>query len=129
MVLPKSIEDAIELEIETRMNEKITKLLEIISKNYNIRYARLLSDLASLESQPSNICCGITKTGKRCQRSAKEDGFCKMHSKQKPDVRNVARSVSSPPKVVHTHSLPPLFLKGCPACEASRQSSSSILRT
>lgn len=128
MVLPKNIEDAIEQEIENRANEKITKLLEIISRNYNIKYSRLLSDLASMNNgtQSSNMCCGITKTGKRCQRTAKENGYCLTHKNQKPDVR-VTRS--SPPKVSHTHTIPPLFLKGCPACESSKQTSSAIFKS
>ncbi len=126
MVLPKSIEDALEQEIEVRVNEKITKLLEIISKNYNIKYSRLLGDLSSLTTA-SNMCCGITKSGKRCQRSAKLNGYCMMHKNQKPDVR-ITRS--SPPKVTHTHTIPPLFMKGCPGCEANRTGgSSSIFQT
>ncbi len=116
MVLPPAFEELIETEIEARVNERITKVLEIISKNYNIKYARLLNDLSLTASStsPSSLCCGTTRNGKRCQRQGKYDGYCKNHMSQKPDVR-VTRSVSS--AVLHTHSLPPLFLKGCPACE------------
>lgn len=126
MVLSVAFEQALEQEIESRVNERITKVLAVISKNYKITYARLLSDLAMIEKETSDggLCCGVTKSGKRCQRPGKYDGYCKNHLTQKPDVR-VTRSSSSPtPKVAHTHTLPPLFLKGCPACESNKCSKS-----
>jgi hypothetical protein len=124
MVLSLAFEQALEAEIELRVNERVTKLLEVISKNYNIRYARLLSDFAALERTSSSeaSCCGVTKAGKRCQRPGKYDGYCKNHMIQKPEVRTTR--VSSPQKVTHTHTLPPLFMKGCPACEANKCSKS-----
>jgi hypothetical protein len=120
MVLPKVIEDAIEEEITKRVHEKMTQFLEVISRNYSIRYQRLLSDLASMDSSPSSpngMCCGTVKSGKRCQRPGKYGGYCKMHEKQKPDVRS---SVVETNRKEHTHTLPPLFKSGCPACEESR---------
>lgn len=126
MVLSAIFEQALEQEIEARVNERITKVLEIISKNYKIKFSRLLNDLAIIEKSAESsggMCCGITKTGKRCQRPGKNDGYCKNHVSQKPDVR-VTRSSTSPPKVAHTHTLPPLFMKGCPACEANKCSKS-----
>ena len=122
MVLSPAFEQALEAEVEFRVNERVTKLLELISKNYNIRYARLLSDFASLEQTSEACCCGVTKAGKRCQRPGKYDGYCKNHVTQKPEVRKTR--VSSPQKVTHTHTLPPLFMKGCPACEANKCSKS-----
>ncbi len=120
MVLSQAINDALEQEIENRVNERITKILEVISKKYDITLSRLLKDLSSMEKTSSTYCCGLTRTGKRCQKSGKYDGYCKSHMSQKPD-RRVTRSTSSPPKVTqqHTHSIPPLFMKGCAACEAS----------
>ena len=130
MVLSTVIEKALEEEINREVNERITKVLEMISKTYNIKYARLLKDYASMETTQST-CCGMTKAGKRCQRSAKIDGFCKAHISQKPDVRVVTRSVSSassPPKIVHTHTIPPLFMSGCPACEANKNKPLGVLK-
>lgn len=118
MVLSLAFEQALEAEIEMRVNERITKVLEVISKNYNIKYARLLNDLASIEKTSDGVCCGLTKGGKRCMRPGKYDGYCKNHLSQKPDVR--VTKVSSPQKVSHTHTLPPLFMKGCPACESNK---------
>lgn len=123
MVFSPAFEKALEDEIEARVNDRITKVLELISKTYKIKYSRLLSDVALMNesSSTSSCCCGVTKAGKRCQRTGKYDGYCKNHMTQKPDVRVVTRSASSksPPKVSHTHSLPPLFMKGCPACEST----------
>lgn len=132
MVLPPSLQSAIEEEINREVNERITKVLEMISKTYNIKYARLLKDYANMETSTetaSTTCCGLTKAGKRCQRSGKFDGFCKAHLSQKPDVRVTRSSAMSPPKVTHTHTLPPLFMKGCPACEKSKSSSACVLRS
>lgn len=121
MVLSKSVQDLIEDEINAQVNDRISKVLEMISKTYNIKYARLLKDYSSMDNgEVTKMCCGTTKAGKRCRRNGKFDGFCKAHVSQKPDIR-VTRSVtSSPPKVVHTHTIPPLFMKGCPACECKK---------
>lgn len=129
MVLSQVVHDAIEQEIEARVNEKITKVLEVISRKYDITLARLLKDLSSIDTSQSTCCCGITRTGKRCQKIGKYDGFCKSHMSQKPDKR-VTRSASSPqkPTLQHIHSIPPLFMKGCPACEASSSKCSGVLR-
>lgn len=129
MVLSPAFEKALEDEIEARVNERVTKVLELISKTYKIKYARLLNDVALMEnSATTSCCCGVTKSGKRCQRSGKYEGYCKNHLSQKPEIRKMVttRSSLSPPKVSHTHTLPPLFMKGCPACE--RTKSSSILQ-
>lgn len=128
MVLSTVIEKALEEEINREVNERVTKVLEMISKTYNIKYARLLKDYASMETSQST-CCGMTKAGKRCQRSAKIDGYCKAHVSQKPDVRVTrSASVSSPPKIVHTHTIPPLFMSGCPACENIRSKPLGVLK-
>jgi hypothetical protein len=120
MVLSKVIEDAIEEEITKRVHEKMTQFLEVISRNYSIRYQRLLSDLASMDSSSrgggGGMCCGTVKSGKRCQRPGKYGGYCKVHENQKPDVRSVVETT----RREHTHTFPPLFKAGCPACEESR---------
>ena len=123
MVLSPAFEKALDDEIEARVNERITKVLEIISKNYKIKYSRLLSDLAIVEAEMSSSainCHGITKSGQRCQRPGKYNGYCKNHASQRPEVRNTGgggRARSPPATNQHTHTLPPLFMKGCPACE------------
>lgn len=122
MVLSPAFEQALENEIETRVNDRITRVLELISKNYKIKYARLLRDLAIAESSSVTMCCGLTKSGKRCQRPCKYDGYCKNHASQKPEVRvtTASQAPQQQPVKSHTHSLPPLFMKGCPACESNK---------
>ena len=129
MVLSQNIQSLIEEEIEREVNERMTRVLEMISKTYNIKYARLLKDYAGMDKTSRTSCCGTTKAGKRCQRPGNFDGFCKAHISQKPDVRVVTRSSSSPPKVVHTHTIPPLFMKGCPACDAMAKKPLGVLRS
>lgn len=126
MVLSPAFEKALEDEIESRVNERITKILETISKNYRIKYERLLGDLALIEKS-TTMCCGVTKSGKRCQRSGTNNGYCKNHASQRPEVRVTrSSSVTSPKKQQHTHTLPPLFMKGCPACEANECNKKSL---
>ncbi len=126
MVLSQAFEKALEDEIEARVQERITKVLEIISKNYNIRYDRLLKDLSQISGSSSSesgsgCCCGLTRTGKRCMKPGRYDGYCKTHVSQKPDVRKRVQATEEPKKVTHTHTIPPLFQPGCPACEESRK--------
>lgn len=128
MGLSDSLKNVIEEEIEREVNERVTKVLEMISKTYNIKYARLLKDYSMMDKTQS-MCCGTTKAGKRCNKPAKIDGYCSIHKSQKPDVRVVTRSASSPPKVVHTHTIPPLFMSGCPACEQTRKKPIGVLKT
>lgn len=130
MGLSDSLKNVIEEEIEREVNERVTKVLDMISKTYNIKYARLLKDYSMMDRTQST-CCGTTKAGKRCNRTAKIDGYCTMHQSQKPDVRKTVSSgkATSPPKVVHTHTIPPLFMSGCPACEQTRKKPIGVLKT
>jgi hypothetical protein len=58
--------------------------------------------------------------GPRCNRFGGANGYCKIHQGQAPVVRSLAPPVMT--IVQHTHSLPPLFLAGCPACEQHNKS-------
>ena len=117
-MISKLVEDAIEAEIERRVQERLTEVLEKISQTYDIRLERLMKDIQSVQGTKSSTCCGLTKAKKRCSRPGKIDGYCKTHVSQKPDVRKVC--VSAPVIVSgHTHTFPPMFLKGCPACEST----------
>lgn len=111
----EAIQAAIENEIERRIQERITHILEKISVTYDIRLERLLKDMSQQIGPNSTGCHGLTKTGKRCSRAGKFEGYCAIHKSQKPDVRKSCDIAS--PTIKHTHTLPPLFLKGCPACE------------
>ena len=123
----------LEEEVEKRVNERMTQMLEKISRTYDISMRQLLRDVTSIDQAQSTTCRGVTAKGKQCRHAAKEDGYCHQHVRQKP-VRRVV--VSQPPPIVpsqvsvpvaHTHTLPPLFLAGCPACERGRASRDNLM--
>jgi len=121
----------LEDEIDKRVNERLNIILEKISRTYDISMRQLMRDLDTMNETPASTCCkGLTGKGKRCSRTAKTDGYCHMHIKQKP-VTRVTRTPSVPSaptlSVAHTHTLPPLFMAGCPACERSRSTNNLSL--
>lgn len=106
-------------EAERMMKERLDKILQDISKECDVRMSRLVTivNRNNSGSEKSNLCCGITKSGSRCTRSSK-DGFCRTHESQR--TKMTPRHVKPvQEQVKHTHTLPPLFLAGCPACDAS----------
>jgi hypothetical protein len=115
-------------EVEKRVNERMTQMLEKISRTYDISMRQLLRDVSTIDQVQSTTCRGLTAKGKQCRHVATHDGYCHQHVKQKP-VRRVTPVVSTPvvAPVEHTHTLPPLFMAGCPACQKNRQSSASVL--
>jgi hypothetical protein len=87
MGLSKVIEDAIEQEVESRLQEKLDSILGMISKNYNIKLDRLLKDLSTIKTSETtpHTCCGQLKNGTKCKSKAKDGtGYCKRHIEQKP---------------------------------------------
>ena len=114
------ISKIIEDEIEKRVNERLSLVLEKVSRTYDISLRQLMRDVSSMGDVPCTMCKGLTAKGKRCSRSAKTDGYCHLHVSQKPVQRVIHRSVSTASTAAtaaHTHTLPPLFMAGCPACE------------
>lgn len=114
---------------ERRASERMTVALEHISKTYDISLRQLMRDV-SLEDQTDQVtecqCLGLTKTKKRCRWAGKYDGYCEKHKDQKPVP--VLRSSASASCVTqeHTHTLPPMFLAGCPVCDESARKRSMI---
>jgi hypothetical protein len=105
----------IEEEVDNRVNEKLTHILSHISKTYDIKLDRLLKDVAEV-NHDTKRCMGVKHDGSRCTRFARISGYCNMHKDQRPKD-----PAPSPVKEVrHTHTLPPMFLAGCPACEKTR---------
>jgi hypothetical protein len=109
------------------VNNKITKYIEKISRRHSIPLRLLLEDLTTPDNEPEtpekgNQCLGVVKGGKRCKRTGKQGGYCWFHADQKK-IKQAAVCPPCPsvPQVKHTHSLPPLFLAGCPACERNNQ--------
>ena len=122
----ENIIEIVEREVNKMVNVKLTKYAEHISNTYGLSLSVLLQDLHSLENlevektattAPTEQCLGITKSKKRCKRRGKKGGYCESHINQKPIIR-----VQSKEKMIeHTHTLPPMFLAGCPACMKTRE--------
>ena len=119
-----NIVNSIEVEIERRVGERITNLLEYISDTCDIPLNVLTKLMLRVEKKKQNSCLAVNKkSNKRCKNYPKENGYCHLHQNQ-----YVPKIIVPPPqthqKVQHTHTLPPLFMKGCPACESSSTSQS-----
>jgi len=116
--MDKQIMEVIENEVNRRVSERLSNVVQHISKTYRLSYERIMKEVAGLEGTRTDQCLGLVGKGTRCTRHARIDGYCKTHQDQKPLV--LMRAESPEPQTVtrhHTHSLPPLFLAGCPACE------------
>lgn len=115
----------VEEEVERRVNERLTAALEKISQTYDISLRQLLRDIGTPGGQTwnGNVCHGTVKSGQKCKRGVKDgSGYCVCHKDQRPIPRAVApvRTPSMVSLVQHTHTLPPMFLAGCPACERNQ---------
>lgn len=121
-----NIVNSIENEIERRVSERITNLLEYISDTCDIPLHVLTKLMLRIEKKKQSTCLAVNKkSNKRCKNYPKENGYCHLHQNQ------YVPKVIVPPapiqkSVQHTHTLPPLFMKGCPACESSSSLSSSM---
>lgn len=105
----------IENEVNRRVSERLSNVVHHVAKTYRLPFEALMRDVATLEVK-SDQCLGLVGKGTRCTRHARIDGFCKTHQDQKPRiVMKPTEEVASGP--LHTHTLPPMFLAGCPACE------------
>lgn len=123
----------LEDEIEKRVTERLNQVLEKVSRTYDISMRQLMRDLSAIDHTAAGCttCKGITGKGKRCSRSAKDEGYCNMHIKQKPVKRVATRQpslsvIAAPAQISHTHTLPPLFMSGCPACEKTKSSRDNL---
>lgn len=115
----------IEEEVERRVTERLTAALEKISQTYDISLRQLLRDIGTPGTSTWNgkVCHGTVKSGQKCKRGVKDgSGYCMCHKDQRPIPRAVPPPPSRTPSQValHTHTLPPMFLAGCPACERSQ---------
>jgi hypothetical protein len=115
--MEQTIMQAIEAEVDRRVSDRLSAVLQHISKTYRISYERLMKETSTIEVG-SCICLGFGVLGKRCTRPAKFEGYCNLHKDQKPIMRMKEEPVPvAPTGPTHTHTLPPFFLAGCPACE------------
>ena len=121
-------------EITKQLNQKMNKYIEYVSKRYEIPMRLLLQDLGNIDNlvvpeSPSasrgsdGLCLGMRTGNHRCKLKGKFGGYCRWHQDQK---KTFARTESSQemicrPVVEHTHTLPPLYMKGCPACDGVKK--------
>jgi hypothetical protein len=114
----EQIASLVEQEVERRVQERLNDSYSKISQTYDISIKHLIRETTSVWN--GNVCHGLTKKNQKCPRGAPDGtGYCKSHKDQKP----IPRIVKPPsPQITqqHTHSLPPMFLDGCPVCEASK---------
>lgn len=110
------IAELIEEEVERRVSERLTKVLEHISRTYDVSMKQLMRDTSTLKVD-TGMCMGMTAKNKRCGNKAcrkSNNGYCTRHQNQKPIM---TKSVSTDFKNIHNHSSDKFFVKGCPGCE------------
>jgi len=115
------IEKLVDDEVERRIVSRLTKYAENISLVHGIPLRLVLRDIPKNDVGDTK-CKGILKTGKRCSRNSKNDGFCLSHLHQK----KTSEPITIVSDVVHNHSFPPLFQEGCPACEHTRKEKAPV---
>lgn len=109
------IENMIEDEVERRVNARLGAVIEHIAKNWDISILQLMRDVSTFSAVKSDQCLGYNKkTRKRCKNKGKGDGFCHAHKSQ------AKKPVHTFDEIRHTHTLPPLYLSGCPACDKAK---------
>ena len=131
--LTKLFED----EVEKKVNEKLNRYIEHVSKTYDISMKLLLRDLQNIDS-PTFInskgslpggkpgqCLGINLKSKRCKFAGTIDGYCSRHVEQKP--RHSVPVKTTEPIIEHNHTIPPMFSKKCPACNHKNKSRDNLL--
>jgi hypothetical protein len=93
-------------EVEKRVNEKLTKYAEYVSKTYDISIKLLMRDMLNInelvipntEICKPGQCLGINMGGKRCKFKGKQAGYCSRHVEQKPKA--VIQIKSAPPSAI-----------------------------
>ena len=133
----KAISALLEQEVEKRMNERVTKYIDYVSKTYDVSMKLLLRDWKDIdglevkvqteEKVKSGQCCGINSVNqKRCSFKGKFGGYCSKHRDQKPSIPVIKTSNSSG-NLQHNHTIPPMFSKECPACQKKNGSKQNLL--
>lgn len=103
-------------EVERRLTDKIGKVLEYVSKTYDVSIKQLMKDAAQIQST-SELCMGLTSKNKRCGNKAckkTKNGYCAKHQNQKAHVSKMCTPTS---QNVHNHPPNLFFVEGCPGCE------------
>ena len=120
------ISQVVEQEIQKQVTQKINKFVEYIARRHDVSLRLLLEDLGNIDSLEipgpplrDNQCIGVRTNGNRCKMRCWKggNGYCKWHLDQKKPSLPVRSPSSTRLTIEHTHTLPPLFMAGCPACE------------
>lgn len=114
--MEQQIMTVIETEVNRRVSERLSNVVQHVARTYRLPFEKLMKDVAQLEVK-SDQCLGLVGKGTRCTRHARIDGYCKMHQDQKPRIVMRPEEPEAPAGPAHTHTFPPLFLAGCPACD------------
>ena len=116
------IADLVEEEVENRVRTRVENLINKIAKRHGVSKRLLIEDAddPSTSKDPSSVrlCMGTKTGGVPCKGIGKHNGFCRWHINQR---RVEAPPPPPPPPVTveHTHTRPPMFMRGCPACDTS----------
>lgn len=114
----------IEEEVERRLEDRLTKVLEHISKTYDVSMKQLLRDTSTLQVD-EKTCMGLTTKKTRCKLKQHQNGYCKHHQDQRPrQIHQAPQPVSdmSTMKSQHNHPGTVLWKEGCPACNKKKAS-------
>lgn len=114
--MEQQIMAVIETEVNRRVSERLSNVVQHVSRTYRLPFEKLMKDVACMEVK-TDQCLGLVGKGTRCTRHARIDGYCKTHQDQKPVIAMRPPEQDVPAGPQHTHSLPPMYLAGCPACE------------
>lgn len=79
--MEQQILQLIEEEVSRRVGLKISRVLQIISRTYELPIEQLIKDTAGIECA---FCKGILASKKRCLKQPKENGYCGFHQSQVP---------------------------------------------
>ena len=116
-------------ELNSQLNEKLTKFAEYVSKSYDVNHRQLLRDLNNIDGldvstkKSSNgkpgQCLGIKLDGKRCTRKGINQGYCNLHVSQRPVIKKTpsAQKMEIEMQELPKHNHPALQRRDdCPAC-------------
>jgi len=91
--MEKQLIEIIEEDFARRKALWTNQLLERVAKTYDLPLERLIKDFGS---DGGHFCSGILKSKKRCLKTPQENGYCKFHQSQVPQVPRSVERVETP---------------------------------
>ncbi len=105
-----------EEEMDMRMKTVLEEYATHISKKHGVSLELLLRDIPS--KYVGVLCKGHKNCGEKCTFRAVDNGYCRHHMIQFERIRE--RTIL-PPVSLHTHGPEQMYVRGCPACESSKE--------